>query len=686
MKRTIYLCSALLMGVLMPSNVDAQSFELTAPFTNLPALHRCTPSVGDFNNDGLIDVYQGGENWSAGMSWQVQGYLWQNLGGGAFKGINSNIYTENHYTDTTKTTLAIPAGMDANGNFLAYGLPPSIRNMGRFIDYNNDGNLDFFITGSSDNDYQVTGQPDNAYALLYRNTGAANNYQYVLADNTTFSAGGNEHDGNNAENNNSVAFADYDKDGYVDILQQSYHKWFEGDQQFGEREVALFHNNGDGTFTRMNIFNPIPYDKNPHFDGGIFDTDPVTFENVAKKNILPMSHGAVAFGDLNNDGYPDIIATGYCNGTNGGPTFVMYKNNGDGTFDEVDLSNEPFRGVNESDLVLADMNNDGWLDIVSFGTGNFDGKAGDIYYNNGSNKPFDFTLSKYDQSGLYGFSEANTGIFDINHDGLLDIVAHGWTNSTGSWGTHVFLQNNDHTFTHNSELLDTSNSGGWSFGDFEGKNQMDIVMTGYLNYPDGSSNCNTLLYKNLNDGNTAPTAPSNVIATTEGQGKIKVTWDAANDDQCDQVSLGYNVYVKNETTGETSMLIPADIQTGKIKSYAQMQCAIISDNLYSYEVKVPANGNYTVGVQAIDPSFVGGPFATAQVQVTTSVKKVEANTYKVMTVQNGIIVKSSTNQAVKVFNANGALVASGNTNTVLPVTGKGVFVVKANTKVYKIIK
>ncbi len=680
----------LFLGVMLAQGVQAQSFQPTFPFTNLKALHRCTPATGDINNDGKIDIYQGGENWESGMSWQVQGYLWLNQGGGAFTGYVSNIYTDDHYTDDTKTTVASPAGMDANGNYLAFGLPPSVYNMSRFFDYDNDGNLDFFIDGESDNDYQLTKHPGNKYAMLYRNTGSANGFKYVLATDDTFMAGGNEHRGNNAENNHSIAFADYDRDGYVDVLQQAYHKWYDenGDEQ-GQREVALFHNNGDGTFTKVNVFNPLPYDSNPHADGGIFEVDEETFENVAKKNILPMTHGAVAFGDLNNDGYPDIITTGFCDGSNGGAAIAIYKNNGDGTFDELDLSGRPFRGIYESDLVLADVNGDGWLDILAFGTANnMDGKIGDIYYNNGATTPFDFTLSSVDSgNGLYGLSAANVAVFDINHDGLPDVVGHGWTNVDGKgWGTYVFLQNNDQTFTLDSQMLDCTDSGGWNFGDLTGNNQMDIVMTGYLNNND-NWNCYTILYTNTNSGNTPPTAPQNVQAKCE-DGKLTVTWDPASDDQASESSLAYNVFVRNNDTGYISMIVPADTETGKLKAYSQIADAVHSDNEYSYTVKVPASGNYTVGVQAIDPSLVGGKFATTDLTVTTGIRNaVNAdNSMQAEILESGIRVKANDTQAVNIYNVAGTLIATGTTNSVIPVSASGVFLVKANGKTWKVVK
>lgn len=83
-----------------------------------------------------------------------------------------------------------------------------------------------------------------------------------------------------------------------------------------------------------------------------------TFENVTKK--AGVGHGGygmgVAIGDYNNDGFPDIYVT------NHGPN-VLYKNNGNGTF--TDISKKAGIAGDDSSVgaVWFDFDNDGLLDL-----------------------------------------------------------------------------------------------------------------------------------------------------------------------------------------------------------------------------------------------------------------------------------------------------------------------------------
>ncbi|MCB0320144.1 MAG: VCBS repeat-containing protein, partial [Bdellovibrionales bacterium] len=69
---------------------------------------------------------------------------------------------------------------------------------------------------------------------------------------------------------------------------------------------------------------------------------------------------SVKVGDLNNDGKNDLVT--YMSGTSGGPHFAVQIGNGDGTFQAAQL----FSGASglHSELTLGDLNNDGFLDIV----------------------------------------------------------------------------------------------------------------------------------------------------------------------------------------------------------------------------------------------------------------------------------------------------------------------------------
>ena len=113
---------------------------------------------------------------------------------------------------------------------------------------------------------------------------------------------------------------DYDNDGcWLDIFVV-------GD---GGLPNALYHNNGDGTFTDVAA------------KAGVADT--------------PRGRGCVWF-DYNNDGWRDLYVT--CAGPN-----YLYHNNGDGTFTDVTRQAGVGDEKHGTGPVIADYDHDGWLDI-----------------------------------------------------------------------------------------------------------------------------------------------------------------------------------------------------------------------------------------------------------------------------------------------------------------------------------
>ncbi len=140
--------------------------------------------------------------------------------------------------------------------------------------------------------------------------------------------------------------------------------------------------------------------------------------------------GAVAIGDLNSDGRPDLAVAQSGNGW-----VTAYLNNGNGMFDSG-TNYVSHAGV--SHISVADLNIDGWADIaVADGCS----RSMSVLLNN-RNGTFGAYVSY--ETGICGTSVAPS---DVNRDGKIDLVVadSGDTNNNDS-GANVFLGRGDGTF------------------------------------------------------------------------------------------------------------------------------------------------------------------------------------------------------------------------------------------------
>ncbi|MDP4240152.1 MAG: VCBS repeat-containing protein, partial [Bacteroidota bacterium] len=147
-------------------------------------------------------------------------------------------------------------------------------------------------------------------------------------------------------------------------------------------------------------------------------------------------HADIVAADINNDGNLDIIVSGEAQ--QGDPIqSAIFINNGNNTYT---LQN----GVNvinpghEADIKVGDINGDGNLDVIFNGNDNAEAGRG-IALNDGTGV-FSIPATPYDVTN----ATISCGFADFNNDGLLDYYAIG--NGTGNIGT-IFFQNQDGTFT-----------------------------------------------------------------------------------------------------------------------------------------------------------------------------------------------------------------------------------------------
>jgi FG-GAP-like repeat len=194
--------------------------------------------------------------------------------------------------------------------------------------------------------------------------------------------------------------------------------------------------------------------------GSLNSLNPIGLETLLSPPLAPRAQHAgrqnrdTRLADFNNDGFPDVISNTYDCVDNLNPDDVarLYKNNGDGTFTEVlnpfrDLRGNPLtlQGRGET-IVVADFNNDGFLDIFlpyyTYQSADADpeGPPGAICENSPQSYLLinDGTGHFTDVADVAGVSLRNLAAeskvegaqaLDFNNDGLIDLYA----------GSHLFI-------------------------------------------------------------------------------------------------------------------------------------------------------------------------------------------------------------------------------------------------------
>ena len=253
-------------------------------------------AVADFNNDGFPDLYVTGVN---------QNILYRNRGDGTFEDIT------------------VKAHVSGDGRWsVAAG----------WFDYDNDGRLDLFVVNYVKWDpakEQACGDKYSSYCHPKFYEGLANRLYHNNGDGTfsdvSLSSGIGQHVGKGM----SVAFADYDGDGRMDVFVAN-----------DTTPNFLFHNEGDGTFREVG------------FPAGVAMNDDGRALSSMGVDFRPLT-GAL----------PDLFITALAN-----ETFPLYRNLAKGVFADATYSTQigaatmPLSGWGAG---IYDFDNDGQKDLFA---------------------------------------------------------------------------------------------------------------------------------------------------------------------------------------------------------------------------------------------------------------------------------------------------------------------------------
>ena len=192
--------------------------------------------------------------------------------------------------------------------------------------------------------------------------------------------------------------------------------------------------------------------------------------------MRPRSHGLT--GDFNNDGLSDIaILETNSNKTQfkGNDVLGIYTN----TKGKISLVDTVVVGNNEySDITSGDLNKDGFADLVLVGSEN--GSLKVILSDKGSFSKAGVLSRQVDLSGIYYPDHARIG--DINNDGNVDIIVGAKTPDGKNRIIQAYIGNGTGEFSEVQNLSKNFvmplNSGGFELNDLNKDGQLDLLLTG----------------------------------------------------------------------------------------------------------------------------------------------------------------------------------------------------------------
>jgi hypothetical protein len=532
------------------SRVDYPAFSKTTPFAGAGEPRGCGGvAYADYDKDGNPDAFiygygaaklyhgNGDGTFADSTPAGFPAMLWQ--GSAAWIDYNGDSWPDLIMTGSDNGALLTRVYKNTAGALAheaGINLPP-MKGQGEttpssFLaaaDYDGDGYQDFVVAAKNASDATVFD--------LYKNNGDGTGFTRQA---TAFPDSGGEFPTH--FDRSSLAWGDFNSDGKPDIL-------FNGRLANDGGVAGIYSNNGDGAFS-----------------------------------LIPLGKGAyegeVAWLDYDKDGKQDILLTGdYWEGEWQWWNAFLYRNNGDSTFTLI--SDHGLGGACKSAIAVGDLNGDGYDDVVIIG------EATDaVFFNNKGDRTFTkklATLGLYTtnaegsyMTGAVQVTRGDVAISDVNSDGKLDVTIVGDNAGAALLYLNLSPEESGEELTTVPPFegtpfvavenpvggtaafpLNLKKGSGAAWGDYDGDGNLDVLVWGYY---DSESATFTKLYKNNGNSTFTDVTTAKLGASFPKIAKGAAAWfDYNNDGRLDLI-----------VAGATTINDDAESQTTVTKVYMNM--------------------------------------------------------------------------------------------------------------------
>ncbi len=452
-----------------------------------------------------------------------------------FTGLNETGVAEAHLFRNDGNDVFVPLSVSISGVSSAACA---------FGDMDNDGLADLAVSGISGT---------TATTIIYRNEGGG-----VFTDIGAGLVGLSD---------GSLAWGDYNNDGFADLFVSGLDN--------SQNPVTLIYNNEDGdTFTESG------------------------------QAFIGLSGGSIALSDPDLDLDLDFIVTGEDDVQS--PLSIIYLND-DGNFTEMGAG---ISGLKNASAAWGDYNNDTYPDLLLSGS-DLDDIPQTLVYTNLSGSAFSSLAGAF--NGVFNGS-AIWG--DFTNDGDLDFLVAGSHVIISGGGPpmpekpatlELYVNIGNDQFLMDEIPLPGVEDNAIVCGDYDNDSDLDLLVCGNISNPLGVVNENAVIYRNeATATNIPPDAPTNLDYELDGH-EVLFEWNASTDDNTPSSGLNYNIRM-GTLEGNADIFSPlADLNTG----YRKVVGTGNTGSNTSWLLTGLEFGEYHASVQALDHNYSGSEFSSS---------------------------------------------------------------------------